>query len=241
MREADPSTNTSSYDPLGITQPTPPSTPSRAEHRATNEPDFGPGRQPSGAFFSTLFGSSTTVPVPEPRTIVTTTAEHEMERVISGISSSRARTDPSACINALNPLIDTVEGRRFLLKQEGEKALMLIELFDWVVIALFLYVFTTRTENVACQALKSRGIRLDKGCVLWTLRQLCACKETLPESYVLPIEFKSTNPYHAAGGFADVWKGTYEEREVAFKSIRGSTLSDDAARLRRRVRDNVLL
>ena len=145
--------------------------------------------------------------------------------------------DPSACINTLNPLIDTAEGRRFLSKQEGEEALALIELFDWVAIALFPYVFPTRTENVAYQALKSHGIRIDKGCVLWTLRQLCAYKETLPESYVLPIEFKSTNPHHAAGGFADVWKGTYKEREVAFKSIRGSALSDDAARLRRKVRD----
>jgi len=128
-----------------------------------------------------------------------------------------------------------MEGRRFLSKQEGDKASVLIELFDWVVIALFLHVFTTRTENVVCQALKSRGIRLNKGCTLWTLRQLCARKETLPESYVLPIEFKSTSPHHAAGGFADVWKGTYKDKEVAFKSIRGSTLSDDAARLRRKV------
>ena len=175
-------------------------------------------------------------PMPGPRTIhVTTIVEHEMERVISEISPSRARIDPSACIDALNPLIDTVEGRRFLSKQEGEKAFVLIELFDWVVIALFLCVFTTRTENVVYQALKSRGIRLNKGYILWTLRQLCACQETLPESHVLPIEFKSTDPHHAAGGFADVWKGTYEGREVAFKCIRGSTLSDNAARLKRKV------
>jgi hypothetical protein len=92
---------------------------------------------------------------------------------------------------------------------------------------------------VAYQALKSHGIRLNKGCVLWTLRQLCACNETLPESCVLPIEFKSTDPHHASGGFADVWKGTYREREVAFKSIRGSTLSNDAARLKLRVRDGI--
>jgi hypothetical protein len=64
-------------------------------------------------------------------------------------------------------------------------------------------------------------------------------QETLPESYVLPIEFKSTDPYHTAGGFADVWKGTYKEGEVAFKSIRGSTLSDYAARLKLKVRNDV--
>ena len=164
-----------------------------------------------------------------------------MDRVISGISSSRARVDPSACINALNPLINTTEGRRFLSKQEGERALVLIELFDWVITALFLYVLPRglKTWLIIYQALKSHGIRLNKGCILWTLRQLCARKETLPESYVLPIEFKYTGPYHAAGGFADVWKGTYKEREVAFKSIRGGTLSDDAARLKRKVRDEV--
>jgi len=171
--------------------------------------------------------------------IVTTTADHDMERVISGISSSRAHADPHGCINDLNPLIDTGEGRRFLSKQRGEKALVLIELFDWVAIVLFPYVFTTRTENLPYQALKSDGIGLNKGCTLWTIRQLCAAKETLPESYVLPIEFKSTDPHHAAGGFADVWKGMYKEREVAFKSIRGSSLSNDVARLKRKVRDDV--
>ena len=62
--------------------------------------------------------------------------DHEMQRVISGISSDRAREDPSACITALNPIVNTKEGRKFLLKQEGEKALMLIELFDWVAISL---------------------------------------------------------------------------------------------------------
>ena len=89
---------------------------------------------------------------------------------------------------------------------------------------------------MAYQALKSNGIRLNKGCVLWTLRQLCACRETLPESCVLPIEFNSAGPHHAAGGFADVWKGSYEGREVAFKSISGTSLSDDTARLKLKVR-----
>ena len=89
---------------------------------------------------------------------------------------------------------------------------------------------------VVHQALRSNGIRLNKGCVLWNLRQLYACRETLLECYVLPIEFSSAGPHHAAGGFADVWKGSYEGREVAFKSIRGTTLSDDTARLKRKVR-----
>ena len=62
--------------------------------------------------------------------------EHDMTRVISGISSSRAHEDPSACITALGPLIEKAEGRRFLSKQVGERALILIELFDWVAISL---------------------------------------------------------------------------------------------------------
>ena len=82
------------------------------------------------------------------------------------------------------------------------------------------------------QALKSHGIPL-KGCVLWTLRQLCACQETLPKSCVLQVDFKPTGPYHAAGGFADVWKGTYNGMEVAFKSIRGSTPANDVVRLKK--------
>ena len=80
--------------------------------------------------------------------IATMAADHDMERVISGISSSRAHADPHGCINDLNPLIDTGEGRRFLSKQRGGKALVLIELFDWVVIVLFPYVSATGTENL---------------------------------------------------------------------------------------------
>ena len=175
--------------------------------------------------------------MPEPRMAMT--AVHEMERIISEVSSSRARTDPFACINALDPLINTTEGRRFLSQQQGENASILIELFDWVIIALFAYTFSARTENVLHQALKYCGILLNKGCILWTLRQLCACQEVLPESYILPIDFRPTDSGHASGGFADVWKGTYEGKEVAFKTIRGSTLSDDAARSKRKVRYSI--
>ena len=91
------------------------------------------------------------------------------------------------------------------------------------------------------QALKSREIppNLNKGCILWTLRQLCACVETLPKSCVLQVEFNPTDPHNAAGGFADVWKGMYNDKEVAFKSIRGSIQAEDAVRLRRKVRYDV--
>ena len=92
----------------------------------------GPGGRSTSLFCLMLYDSSRMGPIPMPRT---TTTEHEMERVVSGISSSRARADPSACINVLNPLINTTEGRKFLSEQEGETASALIELFDWVVIA----------------------------------------------------------------------------------------------------------
>ena len=84
--------------------------------------------------------------------------------------------------------------------------------------------FPARTENVLFQALNSDGIHFNKGYILWTLRQLCARLETLPKSYVLPIEFESSDLRNAGGGFADVWEGTYNGRGVAFKSIRWNTL-----------------
>lgn len=156
----------------------------------------------------------------------------EMERVISEITSSRAQADPSACIGTLNPLLKTTEGMEFLSMQEGEKALVLIDLFDWVVIYPRSYAPLVRTENIIPQSLKSHGIPLDKGRILWTLRQLCAWVETLPKSHVFPAEFKPSDPCHASGGFADVWRGTYKGREVAFKCI-GKSATDSEERLRR--------
>ena len=64
----------------------------------------------------------------------TTITGRDMRHLISEISSIRVREDPSACILSLNPLLNTEEGRRFLSGQEREKALILIELFDWVAI-----------------------------------------------------------------------------------------------------------
>ncbi|KAF9792050.1 kinase-like domain-containing protein [Thelephora terrestris] len=156
----------------------------------------------------------------EPTSAQRTTAmtDDEMQRVISEIPLSRAHADPSACILALKPLLLAKEGRRLLMNQARDEALILIELFDW--------------------ALKSHEntLNLNKGYVLWTLRQLCASQETLPRSCILPIEFKTSDPHHAAGGFADVWKGTYEGIDVAFKTLRRSTQVDDATRLKRKRR-----
>ena len=75
--------------------------------------------------------------------------------------------------------------------------------------------------------------------MLFILRQLCASQETLPRSCILQFEFETTDPHQAAGGFADVWKGTYGEKAVAFKTLRSCTQADDAARTRRRVRNHI--
>jgi len=83
--------------------------------------------------------------------------------------------------------------------------------------------------------LKSDGIPLNKGYVLWTLRQLSAYLETLPKSYILPIEFETSDTRNAKGGFADVWEGDYNGRKVAYKSIRWDTLPY-RARLKRKVK-----
>lgn len=92
-----------------------------------------------------------------------------------------------------------------------------------------------------CQALRTHKntFNLNKGYVLWTLLQLCDSQETLPESCILPIGFKTLELHHAAGGFADVWKNTYEGRDLAFKALRRSPQVDDATRLKRKVRSEI--
>lgn len=165
-----------------------------------------------------------------------------MQSIISEITSSWPHTHPSTCINILNPLLRTEKGRTFLSKQKGENASVLIDVFDWVTTSHNPHRFPdTRTEYVVVQALKSCGFPLNKGHVLWTLRQLCACQGTLPKSCVLQVEFKPAGPHHAAGGFADVWKGSYNGMEVAFKSIRENVQGGDhAVRLKRMVRLSVI-
>lgn len=66
--------------------------------------------------------------------------EDEMQRVISEVAPSRAHSDPSACILTLDPLLRAKEGRRFLSRQVGDEALMLIELLYWVTISPFLTI-----------------------------------------------------------------------------------------------------
>ena len=60
----------------------------------------------------------------------------EMEDIVSGITPTRVRADPSACVCVLNPLLNAAEGRKFLSKQEGERASVLVDLFEWVAISL---------------------------------------------------------------------------------------------------------
>ena len=89
-----------------------------------------PNGQLTNTFYLTPFNPSTKEPTPGLR--MATMNMQEMEHVISRITLSRALADPSACIGAVDPLLNTAEGRKFLSRRKGEEAFVLIELFDWV-------------------------------------------------------------------------------------------------------------
>lgn len=61
----------------------------------------------------------------------------------------------------------------------------------------------------------------------------------MPKSYILPIKFETTDPHHAAGGFADVWRGSYDGRDLAFKTLRSCVQAEGTARRRRKVRYDI--
>ncbi|KAF9647912.1 kinase-like protein [Thelephora ganbajun] len=145
----------------------------------------------------------------------------EMDRIITQATSSLARTDPSESIISLSPLLNTTEGRKFLASQHGEKGLALVELLDW--------------------GLQSREVSFDKGRAFSVLRRLCANLETLPKSCILQIKFKPDFPRYAVGEFADVWKGTYDGREVVFKSIRVGVVDEETRKRKRRFAQEVVL
>jgi hypothetical protein len=77
--------------------------------------------------------------------------------------------------------------------------------------------------------------------MLRTLYQLCSSQETLPKPCILPIELETTDPPHAKGGFADVWKVTHDGRDLAFKVLRLPAQVDGAALLRFKVRHDIFL
>ena len=52
------------------------------------------------------------------------------------------------------------------------------------------------------------------------LCKICSCHALLPESLAIPVSYDRTKvPLHH-GGFADVWKGTSRDLEVAVKELK---------------------
>jgi hypothetical protein len=107
VRETDPSANTSSYDPLRMTQPTSSSTPSEAEHNATNEmalPEPQPPSRPENSQRSVLACAKE----------VTTTVNLSIEERVSypsagksseDVDSMKSREDRDATVSALPPTL----------------------------------------------------------------------------------------------------------------------------------------
>jgi len=49
---------------------------------------------------------------------------------------------------------------------------------------------------------------------------MCCCHALLPTTLKAPVSFERTGDPLYRGGFADVWKGKYRDRDVAIKVIR---------------------
>ena len=52
------------------------------------------------------------------------------------------------------------------------------------------------------------------------LYDVCGRDALLPRSLELPFSYNTTGDPLVGGGFADVWKGQYQGREVAVKVLR---------------------
>jgi hypothetical protein len=62
--------------------------------------------------------------------------------------------------------------------------------------------------------------KLHKKCVL-ALRKICGSVGTLPTSHMLGDGLQKTDNHPLTGGaYADVWRGTYNDKKVAIKSFR---------------------
>ena len=58
------------------------------------------------------------------------------------------------------------------------------------------------------------------------LYEMCAGRSLLPKSLQTEVGYNQLDRPHHRGGFADVWKGTYGDREVAVKVLRIDLGSD---------------
>jgi hypothetical protein len=59
-----------------------------------------------------------------------------------------------------------------------------------------------------------------------SLYKLCAAHSLLPRSLQIEARYDLSDVPHCHGGFADVWKGNYGDREVAVKVLRIYANSD---------------
>ena len=65
-----------------------------------------------------------------------------------------------------------------------------------------------------------------QGKCLATLCRVCGRQGLLPSSVQIPLCYNRTDPPLCHGGFAEVWKGKHQGREVAVKVLKISTTSD---------------
>jgi len=59
-----------------------------------------------------------------------------------------------------------------------------------------------------------------------SLYRMCARHSLLPESLRIKVWYDPATVPHSRGGFADVWKGKYRDREVTVKVLRTDSKSD---------------
>ena len=59
-----------------------------------------------------------------------------------------------------------------------------------------------------------------------SLYRTCALHSLLPESLQIKVQYDPTTFPHSRGGFADVWRGKWRDREVAVKVLRTDSKRD---------------
>ena len=59
-----------------------------------------------------------------------------------------------------------------------------------------------------------------------TLRKVCGCQGLLPGSVQIPLCYNRLDAPLYRGGYADVWKGQYDGRDVAVKVLSVDSTSD---------------
>lgn len=58
------------------------------------------------------------------------------------------------------------------------------------------------------------------------LRKICGSQALLPSSLKIPLRYDRSGVPLCRGGFADVWKGKYQGRDIAVKVLKVDQTSD---------------